>query len=107
MLSKIIYIDFDHTICPNMDESIPPSADCVRLIQEWYDAGHQIFIYSCRSNPRVTRMGELGMIEYLSRHNIAYTGIAKDKPYFNVIIDDRALGVPMNGKNVDWSRISL
>lgn len=107
MLSKIIYIDFDNTICPFGDETNPPSKDCIRLIQEWYNAGHQIVIYSCRANPYVSNLGTFDMIKYLLRYNIPYHEIAKDKPYFNVIIDDRALGVPMNGKNVDWSRISL
>lgn len=108
-INKIIYIDFDDTICPNGWEDTPPQPECIQKINEWFNDGHLIFIYSCRSNPSVSNIpnGEERMVSYLEKHGIKYHAIAPDKPYFNVIIDDRCANIPKIGKSVDWTRITI
>lgn len=109
-MSKIIFVDFDGTICPNKgaEEYPPPSPECIETLTALQANGHTIMMYSVRSNLRETnkKNGHVEMIEYLDRYNIPYDGIDTSKPHFSVIIDDKGLGVPLdNNKNVQWEKV--
>lgn len=101
-----VFIDFDKTICPNGDESIPPSKDCIATLRMLQKRGDMIVIYSVRSNIKETGLinGNKNMIEYLDYHQVPYDAIDTTKPHFHLLIDDRAFGVPKDSKgNVDWT----
>lgn len=110
-----IFIDFDGTITEPGDfsEAIQkaPQAGAVEVINTLYDAGHNIIIYSCRSNPAVVGRAKMNllsinpttlekqwaaqtleeeMVGYLKAHKIKYHSIQRDKPHYQIIIDDRA-----------------
>jgi hypothetical protein len=102
----VFFIDFDGTICPNTGG--PPHADCIDSLKKLKECNHQIFIYSCRSNPSlVDKNSEIEMIKYLDLYEVPYDGIIPKKPLFNYIIDDRAIGVPLNPDtyDVNWTAI--
>lgn len=103
----IYFVDFDGTIFPNTGTE--PHPDCVSYLNYLKSHNHYIFIYSCRSNPNAVddvSLAEKHMIDFLNKHKIPYDGIIPNKPVFNYIIDDRALGIPLTSDySVDWSRL--
>jgi hypothetical protein len=104
-----IYIDFDRTICPNSDDEIEPTVECKASIVAMKAAGHHICIFSVRSNPEETskKFGHDRMLRYLLIHDIPYDDIHVHKPIYDVLIDDRALGAPLDSRgNIDWKQIS-
>lgn len=109
-MKKTIFIDFDGTICPNKNsknEYPTPSKECVETITDLFNAGHDIIIYSVRSNWTITKIenGHQKMIAYLRFHKIPFTTVDLHKPHFSMIIDDKCLGIPKDSNtNVDWKK---
>jgi hypothetical protein len=106
-----IYIDFDHTISPNGYKykpqvlSLPPFDGAVETINQLKEAGHTIIIFSCRSNPDVVgpdivEMKTREMTDYLKTHNIPFDRVFTQKPDYDVVIDDKAIGFRNN-----WAEI--
>lgn len=105
-----VFVDFDGTIYKGqlsefVPDMAPPDPVAVQTLQELYNSGHKIYIYSCRSNKDIVgpyRQETLHgrMIEYLKKYDIPYTGIHYNKPHFHITIDDRAVGFPG-----DWNKI--
>ena len=96
----VIAIDFDGTIAthsyPECGEIKPHAKD---VINELYDAGHQIIIWTCRSDDSLDLAKE-----FLAEHGIRYHRINEQlqsvldefgetrKIFADVYIDDRNLG---------------
>lgn len=103
------FIDFDGTICPNNDG--PPQKECIEVIKRLKECNHEIVIYSCRSNPdcvQDSNQSTNDMIAYLNAYGVPFDRIERNKPLFNTIIDDRAIGVPLTDDySVDWAKIKL
>lgn len=99
-----IFIDFDNTI---INDNGDVQRECVETIRSLFESGHEIYLYSCRSNPELVLDAQKyteEMIELCEQHSIPYTGIELNKPLFDIIIDDRAFGAPLKrDKSVDWS----
>ena len=101
-----IYIDFDHTISPNgysykpQDMEEPPIAGAIETIQGMKRQGHKIIIFSCRSNPKVVgdvvEMKTKEMTDYLTKHGIPFHEVFNDKPNYDIVIDDKAIGFKDN-----------
>lgn len=109
-MSKIIFVDFDGTICPNKcaEEYPPPKPECLEALNALKANGHKIVMYSVRSNLPETnkKNGHEEMVRYLEKYNVPYDGIDESKPHFSMVIDDKGLGVPLdNNKNVDWKKV--
>jgi histidinol phosphatase-like enzyme len=111
MSEKTIYIDFDGTICPNkgdFGEFPPPRKSCINLIKSLKKASYKIVIYSVRSNFNESsrEYGHHEMVDYLNKHGIVYDEIDYSKKHFNMVIDDKCCGIPLDGDgNVDWTVI--
>lgn len=93
-----IVIDMDGTICSEEKTYSRPMAkimvDAVESINDLYDEGNTIIIYSARS------WQEYEMTEHwLKEHNIRYSQLVMGKPIGDVWIDDRAITFD-NWKNV-------
>jgi len=92
----LIYVDFDGTITPDhfpVPLESPPFKGVRDRLVEWRKAGHQIAIYSCRSNDHICDpRAEEEMKEYLIKWSIPYDFFVRGKPLFQKIIDDRAVG---------------
>lgn len=102
-----IFIDFDHTISPNgysykpQRMELPPIAGAVEAIQSFKDLGHTIIIFSCRANKDVVgddivELKTKEMTDYLTKHNIPYDSVFKEKPNYDIVIDDKAIGFSNN-----------
>lgn len=102
----IFFIDFDNTICSSNGEPLPGCIETIRKLKET----NTIVIYSCRSNDTCVEnplVATQEMVNFLTKHEIPYDKIKWGKPFFNYIIDDRALGCPLDSKgNVDWTEIN-
>lgn len=110
MDNKDIFVDFDGTICPNKNGEpyAPPDPKCLETLKLLQDTGHKIVLYSVRCNQGETNKpnGHIEMLEYLKKYNIPYDYVDYHKPHFRMVIDDKGLGVPLDGnKNVDWSKV--
>jgi hypothetical protein len=110
-MNKDIFVDFDGTICPNHngDSYPPPSPECLEVLRELKRAGNRIVIYSVRSNKSESGKidGDVKMQEYLILHDVPFDSINASKPHFRMVIDDKGLGVPLDGnKNVDWVKVN-
>lgn len=102
-----IYIDFDHTISPNgysykpQDMSLPPILGAVEAIQQFKGMGCKIVIFSCRSNVKVVgeevvELKTKEMTDYLTKHHIPYDSVFNEKPNYDIVIDDKAIGFRNN-----------
>lgn len=96
----IIFVDFDGTIYNSRDGDyydlfVAPNQKLVDYMREMIEDEHnEVVIYSCRSNPKVCDTeSEEFMIKYLKRYDIPYTRIERDKPLFDVLIDDRVMNI--------------
>jgi hypothetical protein len=101
-----ILVDFDKTICPNGDSSLPPTQDCLDTLRGLRDRGNAIILFSVRSNPLETHKtgGHANMVEYIQKHNVPIDGIHRYKVHMDIIIDDRCFGIPKDANgNVDWA----
>lgn len=110
----IIAFDFDGTItkennyplCLELREGI------VKCIRELYIEGHYIIIFTCRDTGTQEQLDAYNsMINYLRNNKIPYHVINKNvipsfnfnptKPYWNILVDDSALGFNKNWTGED------
>ena len=113
MKSLFIGIDFDGTMVehkyPAMGEPIEQALEVVEELQE---AGHKLILYTMRSGDRLEEA-----VEYMEENGIKLYGVNENKTqkywtsspkvHCNVLIDDVALGCPLDypekGRpTVDW-----
>lgn len=96
-----IGIDLDGTICTDRYESggvlnCKPLLGAREKIHEMREAGHKIIIFTHRHNGL-----RVDTLKWLQDNDILYDKIIFDKPYFDVLIDDRAR------QFVSWERVSI
>ena len=102
-----ILVDFDNTICS--DINVPPSKECLEVLELFQQRGYIICIFSVRSNSEETNKKDefIEMLEYLKKYNIPYHEIDYHKVHCKWIIDDRCFGIAKipGTNNVDWNAI--
>lgn len=99
-----IFVDFDKTICPDYTVDTEPMPNAVEVLNALKKAGHEIVIYSYRGNDESfdVKKEKTRMQLYLNTYGIPYDSFADGKPYFDVIIDDRAY----NPQEIGWEGIA-
>ena len=94
-----IVIDMDGTICTEMRQFsrclAEPKADAVQIINELYDAGNTIIIYSAR-----TWVEYEMTVDWIKRYGVKYHQLFMGKPIGDVWIDDRAITAKDNWKEI-------
>lgn len=94
-----IVIDMDGTICTEMRQFsrclAKPKTDAVEIINELYDAGNTIIIYSAR-----TWVEYEMTVDWLKRYGVKYHQLLMGKPIGDVWIDDRAITARDNWKEI-------
>lgn len=100
MKGKIIFVDIDETICNtpfdssgkrNYYDSIP-ILDNIKKINNLYDQGHRIVYYTSRGSVSGLNWLELTQNQ-LNSWGCKYHGLKCNKPYYDVIIDDKSLRI--------------
>lgn len=94
-----IIIDMDGTICSEERTYsrclAKPKTNAVETINEMYDAGHTIIIYSAR-----TWVEYEMTVDWLSKNGVKYHQLMMGKPIGDVWIDDRALQFKDNWEEI-------
>lgn len=98
----IIAIDFDGTICRNKDTEIgDPMPLAIESIKELRERGHDLILWTCRQGEQLEEA-----VRWCEEHGIpfdlvnehepnnlrAFGGVAGNKVFANIYIDDRNLG---------------
>jgi hypothetical protein len=95
-----IFVDIDHTICdtpekdgtPMYEESQPIVAH-INFINDLFDEGNTIVYYTSRGAK--TGIDWRALTEdQLRNWGCRYHSLRLDKPYYDVIIDDKAMRLP-------------
>ena len=98
----IFCFDIDNTICTTKGKdykSAKPKKNVINLINELYDSGHTIKIFTSRymgrnkENAKKARyQGNKKTLNQLKKWDLKFHKLLMGKPSFDIIIDDKALG---------------
>lgn len=92
--TKTYCFDLDNTICNTIDKNYKdayPYTEVVNKINELYDAGNKIIIYTARGGTSKIDYHELNITQ-LEKWGVKYHElIDKNKPHFDLFIDDKAI----------------
>lgn len=121
----IIAVDFDGTCVTHEFPKVGKDIGAQHVLKKLVEQGHQLILYTMRSNQAgvsvVTHKKEQGglidAISWFVRNNIPLYGIQKDptqhtwtdspKCYAHLVIDDNALGCPLQQEYVPWNDESV
>lgn len=69
-------------------ENAEPNQKMIDWVNKKYDEGNLIYIFTSRNNlhQRVTK-------KWLDKHGVKYHYILMDKPYYDIIVDDKSLNL--------------
>jgi D-sedoheptulose 7-phosphate isomerase len=91
---KVYCIDLDNTICNTINKSYAtatPYIEVINKINELYDEGNTIKIYTARGGTSKIDYHDLTLSQ-LKDWNVKYHElIDKNKPHFDILIDDKAI----------------
>jgi len=93
MAKKTYCFDIDGTICTNTDgayESALPMVERIERVNELFDQGHTIVLFTARGSTTKINWSELTkkqMVEW----GVKYHDLLFGKPYADVFIDDKAV----------------
>ena len=114
MKKKIICFDLDEVICKNQKnknnliiyEISKPIIKSVKIINELYNDGYQIDIFTARGMTRYK--GNINLIKknlkkltirQLKKWKLKYHNLYFGKPYYDFFIDDKSYGF-----DIDWQK---
>lgn len=111
----VLAVDFDNTIArtynyPSWGELVPESVD---WLLRWQKQGVYLILWTMRTGTALS-----SALDFCARHGITFWGVnenpsqvlyphpASGKCFSHLLIDDTALGCPLDDKNaVDWSKM--
>ena len=114
MKKKIICFDLDEVICKNQKnknnliiyETSKPIIKSVKIINELYNDGYQIDIFTARGMTRYkgnTNLIKKNLkkltIRQLKKWKLKYHNLYFGKPYYDFFIDDKSYGF-----DIDWQQ---
>jgi hypothetical protein len=102
MKKKIFCFDLDNVICntkKNYYKSSKPNSKAIKLINDLYNEGHYIKIFTARymgrSNDNIIKASRLGLKltkKQLKIWKIQYHKLIMGKPSYDLFVDDKAYG---------------
>ena len=102
MNSLTYCFDLDGTICNTVNKQYSestPFVEVINKINELYDQGHQIKIFTARGTTSKIDHHDLTSSQ-LSKWGVKYHElIDKNKPHFDILIDDKAI----NSEDFEWT----
>ena len=106
MVKKNLCFDLDNVICKTVDKNYKeskPIKKSIKLINELYDEGHNIIVFTARGMGKFK--GNIKLIEknykklsisQLKKWNLKYHNIFFGKPSYDIFVDDLAFGFKKN-----------
>lgn len=110
--SAIIAIDFDGTCVTHRYPDIGDDIGALRVLAQLQERGHQLILFTVRSGKQLEEAKA-----WFADRGIALSSVNRSirvfsdspKPYFDLLIDDRSLGIPLRhdlGEPcVDWTEV--
>jgi hypothetical protein len=102
MKNKVFCFDLDNVICDtkkNHYKLSKPNAKAIKLINDLYNKGHYIKIFTARymgrTNDNVLKASKFGLIitkKQLKLWKIQYHVLIMGKPSYDLFVDDKAYG---------------
>jgi capsule biosynthesis phosphatase len=102
LIYKKLVVDVDGTICENTNgknyPDAPPKLDVIAKVNEYYDAGYDVTIFTARGMNIYS--GDLVLIEknlrpiteaWLRRHGVKYCRLIFGKPPADMYLDDKGI----------------
>lgn len=106
MIKKNICFDLDNVICKTINKNYKnskPIKKSIKLINELFDEGHKIIIFTARGMGKFNGNVRLVEKEYkklsisqLKKWKLKYHQIIFGKPSYDIFVDDLALGFKKN-----------
>ena len=106
MKIKIICFDIDNTICKTIKKqysSSKPYKDVIKKINQLYDMGYYIKIFTARymgrCNEDVTKVNKIGYKKtknQLIRWNLKFHELIMGKPSYDILVDDKEINFQKN-----------
>ena len=91
----IIYLDLDNTLCRTDGlnyEGAEPMPDRIAVANRLYDEGNRIIIWTARGAVTGVTLALWSLTKrQLKAWGVKYHELKLDKPYFDLLVDDRAL----------------
>lgn len=92
---KTYFIDIDNTICTTSGTdyaTAKPLPERIAVVNRLYEAGHRVVMWTARGSLNGVTLA----LRQLTRRQLAEWGVKHhelrlDKPFFDVLVDDRAL----------------
>ncbi|MFC1933570.1 hypothetical protein ACFLXX_00250 [Chloroflexota bacterium] len=91
----IYYVDIDGVICTDANgkyEEVTPIAENIERINKLYDNGSEIILWTARGT--ITKIDWRELTEkQLREWGVRYHELKFGKPFYDFIIDDKAIGI--------------
>ena len=102
MKKKILCFDLDNTLCLTKGNNYPkakPKKKLIKLVNELYESGHIIKIFTARymgrNNENIRKAKKQGYkftYNQLKKWDLKFHNLIFGKPTFDLLIDDRSIG---------------
>lgn len=99
----VVYVDIDETICFYNDnqrvyKNAIPNLDNIKKINCFFDKGYKIIYYTSRGSSDKKNKERRKYIKDLTKKQLKewgakYNRLSLDKPFFDIIIDDKSLRI--------------
>ena len=89
----IIAVDLDGVLCKDMHANFreaKPIQEAVDVVNRLYDEGHTIMIWSARGRKENDDKAIDDTIKQLAEWGVKYHEINRNKPFYDLAIDDKA-----------------
>jgi len=77
----------------NFYESVEPNVGMIEWVNKMYDKGFVIFLFTSRSD-----LTQAQLKSWLKKHKVKYHFYVMGKPYYDIIVDDKAINVDDKAK---------
>ena len=93
-MKKLIFaIDIDGVLCKDLSGNFhkaKPMQEAIDVVNELYDAGHTIMIFTARGKKEANVYALDRTIEQLKKWGVKYHEISAVKPFFDVLVEDKS-----------------
>lgn len=89
----IIAVDIDGVLCTDLHEKFRDAKkiqENVDILNWLYDQGHHIMIYTARGRKEKDKDAKKDSIKQLDEWGVKYNEFRIDKPFFDIVVEDKS-----------------